>query len=255
MLRVVVLGNSDTSGAYLSQGAIAWPEQVGRALGEELGTDVSVTQVMFVPRPGAEDYAERKVRGLDADLVVMALSGHWFIRTTGSWVEDRFGSRWAGQYHAAMRRARGLLKPLGPAGTSLYARLRRQVYRAGAAAIYAGSGNPVTHYRDVLRMLARLESVHVVVLGCSLYGREIQRHSPGLVPVLVDLNQQMQEECHRSRLAWVDFDALFGDGPEREACYMHDGIHKTPLGHERIRDGVLEVVRRLPDLRALAVSA
>lgn len=75
------------------------------------------------------------------------------------------------------------------------------------------------------------------------------------------VNSRLLTDVDRFRLAMTEAAALhhfpFFDteltvaGPERETYFLPDGVHRNPLGHERLADMVLPVLaRELAELRS-----
>jgi hypothetical protein len=239
-MRILVLGNSDTGAEF--SGGKPWTEVARRAVASR-GADASLTEIPFSALgAGAPEYAERKLRELEPDVVILPLGT--FAFTVGFvWVRVRtlFGERVARRYKRLEDRFDRRTRRAG----GIQSLLNRGARRAARAVIGA---QPLTtrealteNYRRILRAMARVEDVDVVVVA---YPIEV-----GRFVVKGDIAQERRRflaevaaEAAAHRYALLDSDAVFAGAGGQIVPTTPDGFHLNGTAHRLLGEALAEML-------------
>lgn len=242
MVRISILGNSDTTGQRLAAGDSPWPELVKDQLSARLGENVTVDSWKFAAyRPGAVDYALHLVDEAEPDVVIVTLASYWCaFSTVQTGIEQRYGQRAARLYTRTERTfARQFERP-GMAATRK--RLARRVTRK-----IVGTGTLLSVeafldiYSSLIRELAKRENLQVVVLGDHHFTAEIRKTMPAISPAVARIESAIRPIVTERLLVWGDLEQAIA-GARREELIMSDGVHMTAEAHRRVAEALVPVL-------------
>ncbi|MGE0601128.1 MAG: SGNH/GDSL hydrolase family protein [Dehalococcoidia bacterium] len=237
-MQILVLGDSDTSGAYT--GGTSWPQILQQDLASELGTDVSVRSVGFSALPeNAFEFAEKKVGEASPDVTVLVLGS--FAFTSGFvWlrVQKLFGKRAGRWYRRWEERFDDATRDDGgrPRRANLSARwLVRHVI---GTSTYSTREKVTENYRKVFRALSRFEDMDVVIFAYPGIGEHARKgKGPALRKKFFADLRSVADDYH---FRWVDGAAAFAGLDFAELRL--DDLHFTPFGHGILANAVKEAV-------------
>lgn len=239
-MKVLVLGDSDSAGTF--NGGITWTKLVEASLSD--GEPVSVRSVAFSAVPaGAAAFAERKVRELSPDVVILLVGGFGF---TFGFVELRiqrlFGKRaaaWSKRvesgFDARTRRPAEAPNRLNKFGRGL-------VRRVIGTEPLTTREQLTTNFREVFQALARLEDTDVIALTYPGIGHHAHRRHARVERRRFFADLKRSAETHH--FVWVSTEGMFDDLPDWHS-YAVDELHFNQLGHERIAELALDALRRM----------
>lgn len=232
-MEVLVLGDSDSSGAFNK--GVSWLQLVEGSLPG--GEPASVRSIGFSPVPlGAAAFAERKVREIQPDVVIVMVGAYGFtfgfvelrVRRLLGERAARLSKRLESGFDARTR------QPGGPPGR--LNKLGRRFARTVIGTECLTTREQLTeNFTEVFRTLARLEDTTVIAVTYPGIGDHAHR---GKVPALrrrffADL--KVAAEAHH--IAWVSLEGLFADLPDWRT-YAVDELHFNQFGHERVAEKV-----------------
>jgi hypothetical protein len=241
-VKILVLGNSDTAGRF-SEGE-TWTGVARDAIAAGSDGGVSLTEIRFSAL-GADSpkYAERKVREIQPDLVILPLGT--FAFTVGFvWVRVRrlVGARPAAWYK---RLEDGFDRRTRKGGG-----LRRTANRWARKAVRATVGaEPLTSraaltesYRQILRTMSRIEDVDVLLVAYPL------ERGPSVVKARTAGQRrqkflaEMAEEAEAHHHAILHCDQVFDRTDDGAALITPDGFHLSTAGHRVLGEAVAALV-------------
>jgi lysophospholipase L1-like esterase len=241
-VKVLVLGDSDSSGSF--SGERTWTDGVRDGLQAERGDDVMLESIAFSALPPtAAPYAERKLRQLEPDLVILPVGS--FLFTAGFvWVRVRrlFGDR-AGRWYRAMEerwdrqtRDRGRIR-------SALNRYSRTAVRLVIGTQPLSTREAITDsYRDVFRTIARFEHVHVLVMTYPGLGDHARRGQAPAARKRFFADVRAAAESHH--YTWLEGTDIFAGIDYSDLTEFHDGLHFNQKGQQLIADAVLGALAR-----------
>ena len=244
-MRVLVLGHSDSAGVQLSDPSLAWPPLLRGLLNARSQHPWEVKHMVFVPlRADATDAAQAAVDAFEPDLVMVHLNPYSFaIQVVGLRVRHRFGRRagnlyrkWEYRFDRATSQGR-IRVPLNHAARWC----ARHFIGVAAISSYAAV---VDAYTSVLRQLAQDESLQVVVMGGNRLGAAVQSVTPGMTAAIVSFSTEMERVARAHHFVWFDTETSVA-GPERDAMFLADGVHRTPLGHQRLATMLVPILETM----------
>lgn len=229
LVKLLVLGTSDSSGAVLPQPEMAWPWLVGARCGLEV-----VHKRYYATAPGAVEYLARVVAREDPDAVVLSVTLYAFsVRTVGNRVRRLAGQR-AGDWVDARVRwldrmsasdgERAASSALAAANTFAHRAARRVI---GTASEHS-AGEVWQAYRSAVERLAREEERRVVVIGSTPFTKVIEDENPKARKVQQAFNLRLETLCRQRRIGWVDPEQF--RNADVDADYA-DALHLTAAGH------------------------
>lgn len=246
MVRILILGNSDTRGPDGHPDARSWPAVMAERLAGELGSRPEIIDKALYAQPGAATYAERLLTQYDPDPVILPLSAHHLAART---VNQRLKRRLpATAFRFVMLAGNGfkaVTVRTGRTGHRVDRAVRRWLYRTVGQELTVDADAAAEAYAAVLRVLARQERVVVLVSSGTRYGRGAHRQAPELDRDIAAFQRQMQNAALQHRLPWLDLEAALQASGRREACYQADGIHKTVLGQRVIGEAFAKRLKPL----------
>jgi hypothetical protein len=248
-MKLLVLGNSDTSAAF--SGGRSWAELVREGLERELSEPIEYEHLVFGPfGRQSPALAEELVRDSEADVVILPLGD--FAFTTGFvWkrVESLFGRR-AGrsyrrreqQFDAATRGGRRMR-------TALNGLARRWARRLVGTQPLMSVEQASSCYEAVVRAIARVEQAHVVLVGYPTAGPPHEK--PRLDRERERFHARVREVAARHRYQWVAANDAVAHLPSATDVFTPDGFHMNQLGHQLLGAHVLrEIVAATAAARA-----
>lgn len=229
-MKVLVLGNSDTSGLF--SGGKTWTAIVQERLAERLGLPVELRETRFsVLGDTAAAYAENKVREFDPDLVIFPVGTFPFtIGFVWKRVERLFGKR-AGRWYKriedsfdAKTRAKGSFRD------RLNRTARTAVRRTIGVQPLATQEETTEGFRRVVSALARVEDTQVVLVS---YGQRGQHHYvPGGVERRQKFVSDVAAAANEHHFLFLDGSAAYEGIPREVATTTPDGFHQNQYGHD-----------------------
>ena len=242
-VRILIYGHSDTFGVALADRSLAWPNLVQAELPELLGRPVEVTQRPFLPiRSGAGVRAETILQDHPADVAVFATNAYGFaVTTVANRVKGRFGEKNAKRYQKLERRINTWTAAV-PFGGRINNTGRRWARKLVGTAPDSSYEDVTRAHDEVLRVLARQESLEVVVMGGNKLATWIQREKPSLIVQVEAMRRTVEEFCREQHFAWFNTEEALLPG-NRERSFLPDGAHRNPEAHRHFADLVLPVLK------------
>ena len=211
-----------------------------------LAEPVEVTASRLAPYgPRAVGYATRRVAEVAPDVVLVSVSA--FACTVGlvyARVGERFGDRAQRMYQSLEGRYSGLIAPHvdGPSPDAFLRTVARKVIGTSTLAPVEEVGGA---YGRILHELAQDERLQVIVIGESFFSRNLQHTNPGMSAKIEQLRAIVRPAAETHRFPWVDVEAAFQAGGNREQFFLRDGVHNSAAGHQSVAEvvaaGVLEL--------------
>ena len=243
-MNILVLGDSDSAGEHT--GGTSWVQLLESEL-RRGGVQAHIRSIGFSAVPAsAPDYAERRIRELKPQVVIV-MAGAWGFTYTmvQLQVEALFGKRVKDWYVWLEHRFESRTRTPGAEPPRLNRLARKAVRRIIGARAQISREQLTEHYREVFRRLARFEDTDVVVMTYQGIGDHAQAGNMPAQRLLFFADLQRAAEGHH--YGWVHEPGLFDDLPNWHD-YAIDELHFNMLGHERI----LRTIE--PKVRALAAG-
>ena len=242
LVRISVLGNSDTVGIHLASPDLAWPALVREQLATDLVEPVEVDSWRFAPyRPEAARYALKLVTEAQPDFVVLPIASYWCAFTTVRQnVERRLGARAAAMFSRAenayaTRVERNDGTP-GRGRTFLRKAARKTLGTAPVLTVPAF----IEVYSELIRELSRREELQVIVYGDRVFSEALRELMPGIGPVIERVEAALKPLTLERRYLWLDLRTAFPGG---QAQLGGDGIHMAPGAHEVIAEALVPLFK------------
>jgi hypothetical protein len=239
-MRILVLGNSDTNASF--SGGEAWTEVAREAIASaDAGT--TLTELPFSALgAGAPNYAERKLREVQPDVVILPLGT--FAFTVGFvWVRVRslFGERAARWYKRLEDDFERRTRKPGDVGSLLNRGARRAV-RALIGTQPLTTREALTEsYRQILRATARVEDVDVVIVAYPIeVGRFVVRGDTARERRRFLEDVAAEAAAHRYRL--LDSDGVFSGPGALIVPTTADGFHLNAQAHRLLGEALAEML-------------
>ncbi len=240
-MKILLLGNSDTQGIFVD--GPTWAGVLREVLANDLGTEVTVTEVKFsAVSPAGPAYAERKVRELQPDLVVLPLGT--FAFTVGfSWkrIERLFGERMGARYRRAEEAFDKRTRQAGDEPPRFNRAARKFVRRLIGTQPLTSQERLTANYGDVIRTISRIEDVDLLLVaypaerGKHVTVRHIEQRRAAF---LGDVGREAQLR----HFGLLDSGPLFAAAPADPPLMTTDGFHLQRAGHELLGRAVAEAV-------------
>ncbi len=233
-MKVLVLGDSDSSGRFLT--GKTWPEVLQRSLSERFEQPSEVVASGFsAVAANAHEFAERRVREVSPDAVVLLLGSFGFTATfTWLRVQRLFGKR-AGRWYRGIeeRFDAGSRTETGAPGKA-NAFGRTAVRRLIGAKSYSSRQQVSENYRAVFRALSRFEDTEVVVFAYPGLGKHAREgKGPALRKVFFS---EMRAAAAEHHFGWVDGVEIFA-GRDADSMKLDD-LHFNEAAHALIAAAV-----------------
>lgn len=245
-MHILIFGNSDTQGTFLPPGEPPFPALIAGELERRTGERPRITDVALAGIPGAGAYVERRLRQYEPDLVIACLSAHLFVeRTINARMRQRLPGPLFRPYLTVVNAWKAASARAGGPGKTLDRLVRERV--RGYTGTVPGVDPLVIRqgYLEALDQLGRQEDLPVVLSSASHHSRAVQRAAgPGMIPDVRAFNAALQRRAERLHMQWVDFETALAASGNRDACYMADGIHKSPFGQRALARAFLPAVLR-----------
>ncbi len=239
-VKILVLGNSDTEG--LMSGGKTWTAVARDSIEDALGEPVTLHETrFFLSAAGAPEFAERKVREAQAELVILPVGTFSF--TVGFvWVRvrDLFGERAGARYRRWEEAFDVKTLHRGPALSALN-RAGRALTRTLIGTCPLTTREQLTRdYAEALRGLSRVEDVQVALVAYPGRGKYTTR---GKAPAqrclfLAAVRAEAQERHH----LWVDSSEEFEARAKDVPTSTPDGFHLNEAGHRVLGSIVADAV-------------
>jgi lysophospholipase L1-like esterase len=241
-LDILILGNSDTQGRFVD--GPTWSGVLQSLLAADLDEPVTVTEVGFsaVSTSGAA-YAERKVRELRPDLVVLPLGT--FAFTVGfSWkrIESLFGKRIGARYRRTEEAFDRRTREPGNEPRRLNRLVRKTIRRAIGTRPLISQAELTRNYADIIRAVSRVEDVDLLLVaypaeqGKHVSIRNIERRR-------AEFLREVGIEARQRHYRLLDSALLFDSAPPGDDLLTADGFHQQRRGHELLGRAVAEAVK------------
>ncbi|MGE3073284.1 MAG: hypothetical protein AB7N24_04265 [Dehalococcoidia bacterium] len=245
MVRISVLGNSDTSGQKLAPGEKPWVDLIGPRLEAELGEEVIVDSWKFAAyRGGAVEYARSLVDEAQPDFVILTLATYWCAFSTVQFgVERRFGRR-AGELYRRLERFTVNHVERRPSESQPTNHRGRRVARR-----VIGTGTLLTPNEHceilsrVIRDLAARENLQVLVFADHHFSDDLRERMPGMSATIVSVELRIKALVEERRLYWGELEPIIAEGGRREDQFHPDGVHITAEAHERFAAHLVPLIR------------
>lgn len=240
-MKVLVLGNSDTAGLFSS--GETWTRVLGQPLTASRPGIATLTEIPFAPiGAGAPAFAERKLRELEPDVVILPVGT--FAFTVGFvWVrvQSLLGAR-AGRWFRRTEEAfdrRTRTPGMKSVGLNRFGR-RAARFIFGARAM-STPGSLAESYGNILRALARTENVRVLVMvyppesGPSLVKGDLTAKRARFLAAIED--EAMAHHFHLIRA-----ECVFSSAADGQPTTTPDGFHLNAQGHRLLGTALAEAI-------------
>ncbi len=239
-MNILAFGNSDSTGAFT--GGRVWSEIAREQLEARSGEAVGMTNLPFsVIAPTAVAFAERKVKELSPDLVVLLVGS--FAFTAGfTWVRVRrlFGERVGRWYREAEERFEQGTRGKGTNRDHLNTVARRVIRRLVGTQPMATREQVTEAYRGVLQALAQRENIPVVLI--TYPGRGAHARSKKAIAQRRIFFRDLKVIADAHRFAWIDGKELFDSRAPGETVLFGDGLHFNAAGHQLLGEALVAAV-------------
>ena len=245
-VKILVLGNSDTAGTVA--GAKTWPRVAADLVSAQGLAVTELNDVSFSAVGGrAAEFAERKVRELEPDLVILPIGT--FAYTVGFvWVQvrERFGVRAATLYR---RLEQSFERRTGSRSGGSRSPAKLAVNHAGRRFVRAIIGaRPLTtqeelteNYRQILRAVARIEAVEVLVVGYPMESGPLAKKKLTTPARRLRFNADIREEAEAHHYRMLIADDVFAGHPDGNLI-TPDGFHLNAAGHRVLGEAAAVVI-------------
>lgn len=241
-VRILIYGHSDTFGVALPDRSAAWPNLAQAELPALLERPVTVRQRPFLPiRAGAGQRAEEILREDPPDVVVFATNPYGFaVTTVANRLRGRLGETNARRYIRLERRINRWTRamPMGGRVNNVGRRLARKVIGTAPESSFE---DVMLAHNEVLRVLARQESMEVIVMGGNRLSGWIQREKPQLSRQVETLRETLETFCREHHFQWFNTETALLGG-QRERSFLPDGVHRNAEAHRHFANLVLPVL-------------
>lgn len=242
--RILVLGQSNSSGTQLADPAAAWPNVISGALPELLGSPVALTfRTFYAHIPGAGAYLDRELVRDRPDVAILILTPFAFlVPMVGPKVRRRYGDRIGDAYQWLEGRFDRATRGGSRLGSAANRVARRTTHAILGAAPVASYDAVLEGTADALRRLAHDEQVQVVAvqgfirLSSGTGARARERTS--LVRRYLDETRSLAERLHVTYL-----DLPQGTLQETDEFFLPDSTHITAEAHRAIADVILSAFK------------
>lgn len=240
-MHVLVLGNSDTQGRFVE--GETWPGVVREVLSAQTDEPVTVTEAGFsaVSTAGAA-FAERKIRELEPDLVILPLGTFAFtVGCTWKRVERLLGKRIGSRYRSAEEAFDRHTRDRGHEPPRLNRLARKTIRRAIGTQPLISQKRLTQNYTDIIHAVARVEHVDLVLVayppeeGKHVTVRHIARRR-------ADFLRDITAAARQHRYAVVDSAPLFSAAAPGADLLTADGFHLQLAGHELLGTAVAAAI-------------
>ena len=236
-MKILVLGNSDTSGKF--RPGPTWTQMVADGLRERLDSGVELVNHPFtIIDASSAAYAERRVREAEPDLVLLPFGTMTFsVPFVWKRVERRLGKR-AGQWY---RKAEASFDR----GVREKGRLRDTIYRAAKRAAHLALGAEPLSTRErvtegmraLIDAVARVENTQVVLIAAVSRGP--QHEKPGARERRRAFLEEVRRAAGDRHFVFLDSDDAFPAEMTDLDVKNRDGLHQTSEAHRLLADFVL----------------
>lgn len=240
-VRLLVLGNSDTQGRFVD--GPTWSAVLRDTLRSDLDEAVELTETGFSAiSAGAASFAERKVRELEPDVVVLPLGTFAFtVGFTWKRLERLFGRRIAQRYRRAEEAFDRRTREDGHEPRRVNRLARTAIRSALGTEPLISQATLRRNYADILRAIARIENVDVVLVA---YPPEQGRHVTvrNVARRREEFLRDLTAEARSRHYGVVDTAPLFSSAPAGDALLTADGFHLQRHGHELVGAAVARFI-------------
>ncbi len=240
-MKALILGDSDSDGSRT--GGVNWPDMVVADLSAS-GMELEFGSVRFSAIPtNSPTYAERKVRELAPDIVIVPISAWVFtIQFVEYRVERLLGKRaarlykrWETRFEHATRKGAAQPAGMNKAGRSLIRGIIGTESQTSAAQLAA-------NYHELFRVLARFENTQIVAM---MYPGINRATLPGKVArIRADFVARVKKSADSFWISWVSGEDMFPFSIDMKAFAL-DEVHFNEAGHRRIADAMLKAIQPL----------
>jgi len=237
MLKVLVMGASDTLGSYLPDPSEGTFNILARELPDVLHDSVEVSHMRFYSHfKNSPGHAAASVRERSPDITILAAHSmafstesvgarlvHLFGWKTGRWLERRI---WAADAEA--RKGGIAARVQNPA--------RGYARRLIGTTTYSSVEATIGHYAETVGLLARLEDMELLLLGT------FQPRRDGEIEPHARLNRGLAGVAAARRIGWIDRQEIVSNlGAD---AFQSNGLYSTPLTHRKVADAVIASLAR-----------
>ena len=248
MLRILVIGSSDTGGATLGNPQDAYPWVIKREFAEALAHEVEVVNLPVVHvGPKAVPRVEAALERENPDIVIFGYGAYSFIiASVGQRIRRRYGERaygWYRKWEERVQKRTGGEDSTPTRSGDLGRRIARKLIGAEALA----SREEVAGIQaEILSRLARREGTTVVMLAAPDVPYALVRYNPKANILLGQHREHMTAIARGHHFLIADCVQAFRDAPVREHLSTSDAIHKSAAGHRIQADCIMKVLREAP---------
>ncbi len=236
-MKMLVLGNSDTSGQFAA--GETWVQILADGLGAGLGRPLEVRQVGFVLlSPASAAYAEREVGDFEPDLVILPVGTAMFtVGFVWKRVETLFGKRAARWFRRTEDRFDAGTRDRGRLRGGVNAAARKTLRRVIGTQPLSNRQQVREGFEAVLAALARTERAQVALIVAAPRGAH--HHRPGAREHRRAFLRAVEAASAHHHFAWIETDGAYAGVSSDAEMKNADGLHQTPAGHRMLGEFVL----------------
>ncbi len=231
MVKLLVLGHSDSDGSRLRnrEDGLTWVLQ--RRIGQETGIELETVHVSLFAGPTALRFMERQLEREQPDIVILGTSGYGvLVQLASNRIRERFGQRAGDFVNRQEVRIAHLATRLGPRGSVI-----------GTRPAFSFE-DLVACYEGLFRALARREQMHTIILGGLGYGLELQRLNPRLNDLQDELHARLKALADELHFDWTTHEGILGGRQAKLAFLQADGVHSNEEGQRLAAEALLPLV-------------
>lgn len=240
-MNILVLGNSDTRGTFVD--GPTWTAVLRMAVATRSGAPVDLSEVAFsAVSASGPAYAERKIRELRPDVVILPLGTFAFsVGFTWKRIERLFGKRIAARYRRAEEAFDRRTREPGNEPRRLNRLGRNAARRIVGTQPLVSQRQLTDSYLEVIRAVARVEDVDLLLVA---YPPEQGKHVTirNLAAKRAEFLAGIRAEASRRHYRLVDSAPLFAAAPPGDDLLTADGFHLQRRGHELLGLAVAEAL-------------
>lgn len=234
-VKVLILGNSQDTGAFVEEGAKRH-YIIRDRLAEEFGEPVEIAVRNAWPNSRMTDYVAKAVEDVDPDLVYVNMTAYPFSYESLPLRIKRVFGRVGGEKvgDAGMRMADSRRW----SHNAVFRRLRRIGQATIGGDTHFTPEEVLGRYQELVRILVRREGLVVAVKGpASVSGTGTKRELKRKEARRQRVHQPMKAFCKQLHVSYFGTDEpLYKSRPIRKGTTVGDGLHSNAEGHRDSAD-------------------
>ena len=233
MTVLFVAGHSDSDDRFLPAGISPWPERTRAWLETTSGREFELKTRRFAPMGSkAVGYILGAIEAARPEIVVLPIGAYaCTVGVVSESVRQRFGPR-AQRIYSRAESAFQAQTSEGRLRLAANRRARQAGRRLFGVRTLATVESVGDIYDEVLRGLARIETLQVVAVADARFSLEVQERCPGLHATFDKLHARIRPVVEQHHFAWADLEAELSRAADRAVFHTADGVHTTAAFHD-----------------------